>query len=229
MARHVQTCGVQSDTYRGASFTPEVSRHRVFAWLERGSCPDHRLIVIARSDDTTFGILHSRFHEAWSLRMGAWMGKGNDPVYSTTTTFDTFPFPAGLEPNMPAADHAPDPRAIAIADAARNLVMLRDRWLNPPEWMEWTEEPVPGYPKRPVPCNADAVTSLKQRTLTKLYNTRPAWLSHAHEALDATVAQAYGWPADIPEDDALAGTFNPQQTVQSGRVGSNWYHRNPVW
>ena len=53
--------------------TPEVSRHRLFAWLDRGTCPDHRLIVIARDDDTMFGILHSRFHEAWSLRMGTWI------------------------------------------------------------------------------------------------------------------------------------------------------------
>ena len=184
--------------------TPEVSSHRVFAWLERGSCPDHRLIVIARDDDTTLGILHSRFHETWSLRMGAWMGKGNDPVYSTTTTFNTFPFPEGLEPNVPAADYAEDPRALAIADEARNLVKLRDRWLNPPEWVEWVEEPVPGYPKRPVPRDAEAAVALKQRTLTKLYNARPAWLSHAHEALDTAVAKAYGWPADISEDDALA-------------------------
>ena len=184
--------------------TPETSRHRVFAWLDKGFCPDNKLIVIARDDDTTFGILHSRFHEAWSLRMGAWMGKGNDPVYSATTTFQTFPFPAGLEPNVPVTDYASDPRAIAIADAARNLVTLRNRWLNPPEWMEWVDEPVPGYPKRPAPRNADATTALKQRTLTKLYNTRPAWLSHAHEALDAAVAEAYGWPADISEDDALA-------------------------
>ena len=44
-----------------------------------------------------------------------------------------------------------NPRAIAIADAARRLVELRDRWLNPPEWVEWVDEPVAGYPKRPVP------------------------------------------------------------------------------
>ena len=56
----------------------------------------------------------------------------------------------------------------------------------------------------PVPRNAAAAAELKQRTLTKLYNARSAWLSHAHEALDAAVAESYGWPADISEDDALA-------------------------
>ena len=182
--------------------TPETSRHRVFTWLERGLCPDHQLIVIAREDDTTLGILHSRFHEAWSLRMGSTLE--DRPRYPTASTFETFPFPAGLEPNVPATAYAADQRALAIADAAKSLVNLRDRWLNPPEWVEWVEEPVPGYPKRPVPRDAKAAAALKQRTLTKLYNARPAWLSHAHEALDAAVAEAYGWPADISEDDALA-------------------------
>ena len=184
--------------------TPEVSRHRVFGWLEKGPCPDHRLIVIAREDDTMFGILHSRFHEVWSLRMGAWMGKGNDPVYSTTTTFDTFPFPAHLEPNVPATYYAAEPHAVAIAKAAKNLVELRDQWLNPPEWVEWVDEPVSGYPRRPIPRNTAAASALKERTLTNLYNARPTWLSHAHEALDTAVAEAYGWPIDISEDDALA-------------------------
>ena len=84
--------------------TPTVSKHRLFAWLEAGVCPDHQLIVIARDDDVTFGILHSRFHEAWSLRLGTWLGKGNDPRYTPTTTFETFPFPHGLSPDVPAAD-----------------------------------------------------------------------------------------------------------------------------
>ena len=50
--------------------TPRVSKHRLFVWLDSRICPDCQLIVIARDDDTTFGILHSRFHEAWSLRLG---------------------------------------------------------------------------------------------------------------------------------------------------------------
>ena len=91
----------------------------------------------------------------------------------------------------------------AIADATRRLVELRDRWLNPPEWVEWVDEPVPGYPKRLVPRDEDAAKALRKRTLTNLYNARPQWLVDAHTALDAAVAGAYGWPADISDDDAL--------------------------
>ena len=181
--------------------TTLVSKHRVFTWFDVRVCPSNTVIVIARDDDTTFGILHSRFHEIWSLRLGTSLE--DRPRYTSSTTFETFPFPPGQAPNVPAAEYAADPRAAAIADAARRLVELRDRWLNPPEWVEWVDEPVPGYPKRPVPRDDAAAKELKKRTLTNLYNARPQWLADAHVALDAAVASAYGWPTDISEDDAL--------------------------
>ena len=180
------------------------AKHRILVWLDRRICPDSALIAIARDDDTTFGILHSRFHEIWSLRLGTEVGKGNDPRYTPTTTFETFPFPDSLSPDIPAADYAANPRAIAIANAAGRLVELRDRWLSPPEWVEWVEEPVPGYPKRPVPRNDAAAEELKKRTLTNLYNDRPQWLADVHHALDSAVAEAYGWEADITEEEVLA-------------------------
>ena len=102
------------------------------------------------------------------------------------------------------ARYESDPRARTITEAAKRLVELRDRWLNPPEWVDWVDEPVSGYPKRPVPRDEAAATALKTRTLTSLYNARPTWLADAHAALDAAVATAYGWPADISNDDALA-------------------------
>ena len=182
--------------------TAALAKHRLFAWCDRRVYPDHQLIVIARDDDTTFGILHSRFHEMWSLRLGTSLE--DRPRYTPSTTFETFPFPAGLTPDLPTTDYESDPHAVTIADAARRLVELRDRWLNPPEWVEWVDEPVPGYPTRPVPRDEAAATALKTRTLTNLYNARPQWLADAHATLDAAVATAYGWPTDISDDDALA-------------------------
>ena len=182
--------------------TARVAKYRLFVWCDVRVCPDQQLIVIARDDDTTFGILHSRFHEIWSLRLGTSLE--DRPRYTPTTTFETFPFPDGITPDIPAADYAADPRAVAIADAAQRLVELRDRWLNPPEWVEWVDEPVPGYPTRPVPRDEAAAKALKKRTLTNLYNARPQWLADAHASLDAAVATAHGWPADISNDDALA-------------------------
>jgi hypothetical protein len=49
---------------------------------------------------------------------------------------------------------------------------------------------------------------LKKRTLTNLYNARPAWLVNVHAALDRAVWVAYGWddsdPAKVDEDVILA-------------------------
>ena len=193
--------------------TPRVAKHRLFVWLDARICPDCQLIIIARDDDTTFGILHSRFHEAWSLRLGTSLE--DRPRYTPTTTFATFPFPEGLSPDIPAADYSDDPRAVAIAGAARRLVELRDRWLNPPEWVEWVDEPVAGYPKRPVPRDEAAAKELKKRTLTNLYNARPQWLADAHAKLDAAVAAAYGWDAVISEDDALGELLGMNQKALS--------------
>ena len=78
--------------------TPEVAKHRVFSWLPAAILPDQKLYAIARADDLTFGILQSRIHEAWSLRMCTWHGVDNDPRYTPTTTFETFPFPPGCTP-----------------------------------------------------------------------------------------------------------------------------------
>jgi type II restriction/modification system DNA methylase subunit YeeA len=151
----------------------------------------------------TFGILHSRFHEAWSLRLGTWLGVGNDPRYTPTTTFETFPFPEGLTPNIPAADYAADARAIRIARSAKKVDDLRRKWLNPPDLIRIEPEVAPGCPDRILPKDADAAKTLKQRTLTNLYNQRPQWLADAHEALDRAVAAAYGWPEDISTELAL--------------------------
>lgn len=184
--------------------TPKVSRHRIFVWFEKCDLPDNLVIAIARSDETTLGILHSRLHEQWAVARGAWIGVGNDPTYTPTTTFETFPFPEGLTPNIPAKDYAKDPRAIAIAKAAKRLDELRNAWLNPPDLIDIVPEVVPGYPDRILPKTEAAGAELKKRTLTNLYNARPQWLADAHRDLDAAVAAAYGWPADISEEDALA-------------------------
>jgi type II restriction/modification system DNA methylase subunit YeeA len=130
------------------------------------------------------------------------------PRYTSSTTFRTFPFPEGLTPNLPAAEYASDPRASAIAEAARRLNDLREAWLNPPDLVERVPEVVPGFPDRIIAVSAKAAAILKKRTLTNLYNERhnerPAWLDNAHRDLDGAVAVAYGWPADIAEEAVLA-------------------------
>ena len=187
--------------------TPAVAKHRLFIWVDTNVLPDHALLIFARDDDYFFGVLHSKPHELWSLRQGTSLE--DRPRYTPTTSFETFPFPwpPGKEPGRGEA-FAQDTKSIgdlttanisinqnaltnasplqqerAIAEAAKELVQLRDAWLNPPDASE---------------------TDLKKRTLTNLYNQRPTWLDNAHKKLDAAVFAAYGWPVDLSDDEILA-------------------------
>ena len=51
--------------------------------------------------------------------------------------------------------------------------------------------------------DADCSASLKQRTLTNLYNARPAWLNLGHKKFDATVFAAYGWDPGMSDEELL--------------------------
>lgn len=138
------------------------------------------------------------------------------PRYTPSTTFETFPFPEGMTPNIPAAHYAADPRAQKIAAAAARLNELRENWLNPDDLVKRVPEVVSGYPDRILPVSPEAETELKKRTLTNLYNARPAWLEHVHRDLDEAVAEAYGWGEDwraglLSEDEILARLFRLNQ------------------
>jgi type II restriction/modification system DNA methylase subunit YeeA len=160
-----------------------IAKHRLFAWFTRETLPDHQLIVFARSDDYFFGVLQGRFHEVWADAQGTQLReKESGRRYTPTTCFETFPFPWPVNQPQPppgmAAAHA------RISAAAARLSELREGWLNPERGSIDAKE-------------------RKRRTLTNLYNKRPTWLADAHAELDAAIAQAYGWPADIPDDEVL--------------------------
>ncbi len=175
--------------------TPRVAKHRIFLWLPVSVLANDRTFVFARDDDYFFGMLHSRVHEVWSLATSSRHGDGDEggrPTYNNSTCFETFPFPW-----PPAHEPQDDPRVQAIAQAARELVEKRDRWL-----AEGAKEIDPAYltglniAKKP--------KKSETRTLTNLYNQRPTWLDLAHQKLDRAVLDAYGWPHDLRDEEILA-------------------------
>jgi len=157
--------------------TPRVAKHRVFVWVDANVMANDANVAIVLDDDYSFGVLHSRAHELWALRMGTWMGVGNDLRYTSTTTFETFPFPW-----PPGKEAVGNPLVGEIAEAARRLDGMRRNWLNPVGASE---------------------AELKKRTLTNLYNQRPTWLENAHASLDRAVFAAYGWPTDLSDEEVL--------------------------
>jgi hypothetical protein len=172
--------------------TPATAKHRAFVWVDATILCNQGTFAFARDDDYFFGVLHSAAHEVWALHMGTQLE--SRPRYTPDSTFDTFPFPwpPGTEPS-----EADDSRVKAIADAARELVQLRDTWLKP--------------------LGASKV-DLKERTITKLYNKRPAWLENAHQTLDRAVFAAYGLAYPLSKDDIVRHLLELNRERAGGHV-----------
>ncbi len=194
--------------------TLTVSKYRLFVWSASPILPDHQLIVFAESGDYFFGLAHSRVHEIWARAQGTQLREVESGFrYTPSTCFETFPMPP------PTGE-----RPAAITAAAREMDDLRNGWLNPPEWTRTEVLEFPGsvdgpwgrYVMEPnargigtvrwprtVPKDPDCAASLSRRTLTNLYNQRPAWLDLAHKKLDAAVFAAYGWDAGMSDEELL--------------------------
>lgn len=181
--------------------TPMISKHRIFAFVDARVMPENKSVAFATDSFAAFGVLQSRFHEAWSLAFCTYMGVGNDPSYSPSRCFETFPFPEGM---MPFGKVKSDGENVKrIERCAQELHRLRESWLQPQDLVRREPEVVSGFPERTLPKDEDAAVILEKRTLTNLYNSQPAWLQNAHRALDKAVSDAYGWPSDISDEDAL--------------------------
>ncbi len=181
----------------------------MFSFTDAESISESTVVVIAHDDAYIIGVLSSRIHEKFSLRAGGWLGVGNDTRYFHTSTFLPFPFPA-----------ADDLQKQRIRNIAEDLDAHRKRVLA-------------GHP---------------HLTLTGLYNVRERLragakpetldpgerrifddglvliLNELHDKLDAAVAAAYGWPADLADEDVLARlvALNKERAQEEARGLVRW-------
>jgi len=184
--------------------TVETTKHRVFQFLDAAILPDNMLVAVALSDAFHLGVLSSRFHVVWCLAQGGTLE--DRPRYSKSRCFDPFPFPEATEAQKEAIR-----RPAEALDALRKQVLAAHPDL----------------------------------TLTGLYNIREAIragralkakeadirdrglvliLDEHHEAIDAAVAAAYGWPADLAEGEVLARlvALNRQRMQEEARGSVRW-------
>lgn len=156
--------------------TPRVSKHRIFSWTSHEYLPNDSLTVIARDDDFTFGVLQSTIHETWALALGTWLGKGNDPRYTPTTCFETFPFPTPT-----------DKQREAIANEAVYLCETRDGIVAANKGLTLTNL-------------YNTLNELREAPDLE-HDFYP--LLDAHNSLDAAVAEAYGWEWELDKETIL--------------------------
>ena len=196
-------------TLRGLSryiATVDTAKHRVFAFLPPEVIVDDKVVVIASEDAFHLGVLQSHHHVAWMLAQGNWLGVGNDPVYAKTQCFDPFPFP-----DPPPAQRAEIAAIAEELDAHRKARMAAHPHL----------------------------------TLTRLYNVLAAIRAGAklspeerdihdagqvtilrtlHDRLDAAVADAYGWPRDLPDAEIVARivALNAERVAEEAAGNVRW-------
>ncbi|WP_363346501.1 DNA methyltransferase [Methylocystis echinoides] len=169
--------------------TTQTAKHRVFTRLDRHWLPDQTLVLIASDDGFVLGVVCSRIHAIWtkanSASLGVYVG---DVRYTNSRTFDPFPFPD--------ADDLQKHRIRQIAeelDAHRKRVLAEHPHLTLTGLYNVLEKLRAGGG----PC----VFSGAER---KIFDDGLVLiLKELHERLDDAVAAAYGWPADLAEDEIL--------------------------
>lgn len=173
--------------------TPTVAKHRIWSFVNASVLPDKQLVVVARDDGFTFGVLQSRVHEVWTLKQGTSLGIGNDPRYTSATCFETFAFP------RPTTEQRTEIEKWAkyLDDVRRALLQADDQ--------------------RTLTGMYNDVTALRK----KRDSAHPVYaLVIAHEKLDKAVHDAYGWDYPLSDDDILARllALNLERSMAQDRV-----------
>lgn len=183
-------------------------------------------------------------HEVWARAQGTQVReRASGFRYTPTTCFETFPFPAPTDAHREAIAvvaqelNALRERWLNPPESTREEVLEFPASVDGP-WARHVEKQsavsgqlsVPEtaaesavlpvrYP-RLVAQDDECAAKLKKRTLTNLDNERPTWLANAHEKLDAAVFPAYGWPADLSDEQILARLLMLNVDRRTSEIGN---------
>ncbi len=166
--------------------TVETAKHRMFCFLPISVLPDNKLICIATADEFHLGVLSSRLHVDWAIATGGRLGVGNDPVYVKTRCFDPFPFPVAT----PA-------QQAHIGALAEELDGLRRTRLDAHPQLTMT-----GLYNVLERLRTGAILTPAEKDVHDMGQV--SILRRLHDELDVAVAEAYGWPHDLPAAEIVA-------------------------
>lgn len=184
--------------------TVETAKHRVFVFLDASILPDNMLVNIATEDAFVLGVLSSRLHVVWALAAGGTLE--DRPRYNKSRCFETFPFPD------PSDDQRCRIRDLAEQlDAHRKSRQAEHPGLTLTAMYNALEKLRLGQPFTPTEKKAH-----EQALGTVLLTL--------HQELDRAVAQAYGWPADLSEEQILSRlvALNAERAAEEARGQIRW-------
>ena len=184
--------------------TVDTAKHRIFQILDRNIMCDDKCVLVACDDGFLLGVLSSRIHVSWSLHAGAKLE--DRPVYSKTQCFDPFPFP-----DPPETLKARIRATAEELDALRKQVQTEHPGLTLTQIYNVLEKLRAGE-------KLDAQDeAIKTNGLVLI-------LKEHHVKLDALVAEAYGWPENLSDDEILAKlvALNAERAAEEKRGLVRW-------
>ncbi|MFZ0436037.1 MAG: DNA methyltransferase [Chthoniobacterales bacterium] len=161
----------------------ETSKHRHFQFLDGSVLPDNMLIAIASDDAFHLGVLSSRIHVAYALAAGGTLE--DRPRYNKSRCFDPFPFPN--------CDESKKSRIRSLAeelDVHRKCVQAEHPTLTLTGIYNVLEALREGF-----------TLTAKEKAIHD--QGLVSVLRQLHDDLDTAVAEAYGWPADLSDEEIL--------------------------
>jgi len=184
--------------------TVETAKHRIFQFLDGKTIPDNMLIAIASADAYHLGVLSGHVHEVWALAAGALMGVGNTPRFSKSRCFDPFPFPDATEPQKDR-----------IRDLAERLDVHRKA-------AQGRGATITGMYNLLTKLRTGETFTPSEREQHEVAQTEI--LRQLHDEIDAAVADAYGWPVDLSDQDILANlvALNKERAAEEARGLVRW-------
>lgn len=195
--------------------TVETSKHRFFVFVDGAVLPDQKLRVVALMDGWQISVLSSKYHTLFADAAGGRLGVGNDPVYNGTLCFDPFPFPDLTE------DQKTLLRVLGEQlDAHRKRQQAAHAKLTLTQMYNVLEK-----------LRAGEVIEGKDR---EIYDQGLiSILRDLHDQVDTVVAEAYGWPVDISDEEILCRlvTLNKERAREESQGHIRWLrpdYQNPT-
>ncbi|WP_299820204.1 DNA methyltransferase [uncultured Pontibacter sp.] len=192
--------------------TVYTSKHRIFTFLDSNILPDSMIIAIALEDYYHLGVLSSSIHIKWSLAAGGTLE--SRPRYNKSRCFDTFPFPAATE---------------AQQEQIRSIAEQLDEHRKQRQAQHPTLTITDMYNVLEKLRSGEALNAKEQKTHEQ---GLVSILLQLHQELDAAVAAAYGWPANLPEEEILERlvALNKERAAEEARGQIRWLrpeYQNP--
>lgn len=165
--------------------TSRTAKYRLFSFLAERDLPDTKVVAIASDAAEMIAVLSSRVHVLWAMRTGGWLGVGNDATYNHEECFGRFPFPALGESRRgelarlgEALDAHRKARQQAYADLALTDVYNVLEKLRAGQALNAAEQAI---------RSQALVDTLRQ----------------LHDDIDRATLAAYGWPAELTDDEII--------------------------